>query len=118
MVHRSRDHLPNLLTRWARCRLMIRGKAGAVLGLPVRAFSAQCLGDTVKLWWSLILGPFAREPSCVGPLARRHSLQAGLGPEFWPRIYQYMPWDGTQYPSPNFGMVHDILALMGRPIVY
>jgi len=30
------------------------------------------------------------------------------GPEFWPRIYQYMPWDGTQYPRSEFGMVYDI----------
>jgi len=35
------------------------------------------------------------------------------GPEFWPRMYWYMPWGGTQYPSSTFGT-----ALMGCPTVY
>lgn len=32
------------------------------------------------------------------------------GPKFWLRIYQYMPWDGTEYPSSKFVMVHSIPA--------
>jgi hypothetical protein len=34
------------------------------------------------------------------------------------RIYQYIPWDSTQYPTSKFEMVHNTPALMGCPIVY
>ena len=61
----------------------------------------------------LDLGPFTRAPSCVRPLVKGSQLPGycSLGSEFWPRICQYMPWDGTQYPSSNFGMVHVIPVL-------
>jgi len=35
------------------------------------------------------------------------------------RIYPYMLWDGTQYPSSEFGMVRDILARnLGWHMIY
>ena len=46
----------------------------------------------------------------LGPLLEIMARIMDHGPEFWHRIYQYMPWDGKQHPSSKFGIVHDILG--------
>ena len=55
--------------------------------------------------WSSGLRPKFRTGNCYD-----WARILGHSPNFWPRIYQYMLWDGTHYPSSNFKVVHDIPA--------